>query len=176
MQSGRKLLVLILLFSLMTGCAAAGSNCTQDHSASTVDNTEQESNSVLVTLYEGNDAGTGLTASVTRLSELTGAALTDALTAIGAIPARTQCLHCSSGVMEDGTVRLSLDLSVDFEEGVRVMGSAGETLILASLVNTFLEAFEADALELTIDGESLETNHNLYDSLFSAYTFPQAEA
>ena len=173
MRRTKPLLALALLLVLLAGCAAGGTPKAPEEPDTPA---EPENERVLVTLYEGNETADGLNASTAELSSLTGAALTDALTAIGAIPAGTQCLHCSSGALEDGAIRLSLDLSVDFEEGIRVMGTAGETMMLASLVNTFLEAFQADALALTIEGEPLETGHNRYDSLFSAYTFPQTEA
>lgn len=173
MRRTRPLLAFALLLALLAGCAAGGAPKTPAEPDAPAG---QDGASVLVTLYEGNETADGLIASTAELSALTGAALTDALTAIGAIPAGTQCLQCSSGALEDGVVLLSLDLSVDFEEGIRAMGTAGETMILASLVNTFLEAFQADALALTIEGEPLETGHNCYDSPFSAYTFPQTEA
>ena len=35
--------------------------------------------------------------------------------------------------------------------------------MLGSLVNTFMDAFDADGVFLTIDGKALETGHNIYD-------------
>lgn len=62
---------------------------------------------------------------------------------------------------EDGI--LSLDLSHEFGDAAAQMGTSGEYIILGSLTNTFLTAYGADGLNLTIEGNPLETGHNIYD-------------
>ena len=45
-------------------------------------------------------------------------------------------------------------------------------MILASLVNTLWAYYEPAELVLTVDGDPLETGHNIYDQPFTApYTF-----
>ena len=58
---------------------------------------------------------------------------------------------------------LSLDLSHEFADAAGQMGSAGEYILLGSLTNTFLDAYGAQGLNLTVEGNPLETGHNIYD-------------
>lgn len=70
---------------------------------------------------------------------------------------------------EEGKVILYLDLSKAFGEYIKTMGDSGEKVIMAALTNTFLEAYAADALVLTVEGEVLETVHSVYDRPLSYF-------
>ena len=49
------------------------------------------------------------------------------------------------------------------QEQVSRMGTAGEYIMVGSLVNSIISAFGTDGVALTIDGSSLETGHEIYD-------------
>ena len=61
----------------------------------------------------------------------------------------------------DGTIRA--DLGEDFWQQVRSMGTSGELLLLGSVVNTLLDAFDAESVMITVNGQIPETGHNIYD-------------
>ena len=61
------------------------------------------------------------------------------------------------------TVTAVLDLGRSFQEQVSRMGTAGEYIMVGSLVNSIISAFGTDGVALTIDGSSLETGHEIYD-------------
>lgn len=69
--------------------------------------------------------------------------------------------------LEDGAA--SLDFNAAFSQQVNSMGTAGEIMILGSVVNTFLTAFDIESLTITVDGEVLETGHNIYDIPFGFF-------
>ena len=119
-------------------------------------------------LYQSNDSADGLVRSTVKLEALTAENLTAALVSAGAIPEGTTVRAFSFG----GT-QISLDLSGEFAAGVRQMGTAGESVILGSLVNTFLEAYGAESLNLTVDGAPLETGHNVYEEPFGYFVFEE---
>ena len=123
---------------------------------------------VSVALYQSNDSADGLVRSTVKLEALTAENLTAALVSAGAIPEGTTVRAFSYG----GT-QISLDLSGEFAAGVRQMGTAGESVILGSLVNTFLEAYGAESLNLTVDGAPLETGHNVYEEPFGYFVFEE---
>lgn len=123
---------------------------------------------VSVALYQSNDSADGLVRSTVKLEALTAENLTAALVSAGAIPEGTTVRAFSFG----GT-QISLDLSGEFAAGVRQMGTAGESVILGSLVNTFLEAYGAESLNLTVDGAPLETGHNVYEEPFGYFVFEE---
>ena len=58
---------------------------------------------------------------------------------------------------------IHLDLDESFKRQMNSMGTSGEYIMLSSLANTFLDAFDADGLSLTVNGEILETGHTIYD-------------
>lgn len=92
--------------------------------------------------------------------------LIDALTEQQALPQGVEVL---SFAMEGQKLRL--DLNADYGEAVRSMGTAGEQMLLGSVVLTFLQAYEAQSLTLTVEGETLETGHNIYDYPLTAEDF-----
>lgn len=64
---------------------------------------------------------------------------------------------------ERGRTIIVLDMSKAFGEYIRTMGSSGESVIIAALTDTFLTAYEADALKLSVEGSVLETGHRIYE-------------
>lgn len=66
--------------------------------------------------------------------------------------------------------QLNLDLSSAYQELILAQGTAGERMVMGSVVNTFLSAYAdsgAETVYITVDGEILESGHVIYD-------FPQA--
>lgn len=62
---------------------------------------------------------------------------------------------------------LMLDLNQAFADGLMETGTAGETMMLASIVDTFLVYYGAASLTLTAEGQTLETGHAIYDEPFT---------
>ena len=79
----------------------------------------------------------------------------DALIAAGSLP---EGVKVQSSSLENGT--LTLDA---FGEAIRASGTAGETLKIYALVNTFAQARGATAVLITVDGKVLESGHEVYD-------------
>lgn len=63
---------------------------------------------------------------------------------------------------ENGKKILYLDLTKAYGEYVNTMNEQSEELILAALTKTFLEAYDADGLMLTVEGKLLTTSHQTY--------------
>ena len=53
--------------------------------------------------------------------------------------------------------------SSGFYKAIRASGTAGETLKIYALVNTFAQARGATAVLITVDGKVLESGHEVYD-------------
>ena len=62
----------------------------------------------------------------------------------------------------EGT-QLNIDFNRPFGDLVCSMGTSGERMIVGSVVNTFLNAFQAESGYFTGAGESLESGHVIYD-------------
>lgn len=65
---------------------------------------------------------------------------------------------------ENGKKILYLDLTKAYSEYVNTMNEQSEELILTALSKTFLEAYDADGLMLTVEGKALTTAHRTYDA------------
>ena len=75
---------------------------------------------------------------------------------LGGVPKGTKVL---SFEVKDKTA--TIDLSKEFENGL--VGTTGEYLTIASLVNTLIDCYEIDSVILKVQGEHPDTGHNIYD-------------
>ena len=120
---------------------------------------------VEVTIFLPNDNADGLQEVTCSLPACTQVDILTLLLDAGAIPAGTAALSFTEGEP------LELDLSAQFAAGIRQLGTSGETMVLASLVNSFLASYGAEQLVLTVEGAPLETGHAVYDAPFTAFVF-----
>lgn len=118
-----------------------------------------------VTLYLPDEQGEAVVPTETELTikeSDEAAALVAALAENGVFPAE---VAVNSLQQQDNA--LTLDLNGAFSEALSSSGSAGETMVMASVVDTFLAYYGAKSLLITVDGNTLETGHALYDEPFT---------
>lgn len=128
--------------------------------------TEPETeNPVSVTLYHSDATAENIVSETAQIPELTAQALVDLLSSNGVIAENVTVNSFSI----DADNMILLDLSSEFSSRLNQMGSSGEYLMLGSLVNTFIDAFDAGGILITVDGQSLETGHALYDQALKFY-------
>ncbi|MFV0363259.1 MAG: GerMN domain-containing protein [Suipraeoptans sp.] len=71
---------------------------------------------------------------------------------------------------QDGETCLDLDLNKAFHENITQQGTTGEHYLLGSISNTFLNIYHASKIKISVEGETLETGHNIYDYYMGYYT------
>ena len=59
--------------------------------------------------------------------------------------------------------QIRLDFNEAFLDQLRTYGTAGERMMIGSVVNTFLSAYNAETVSITVDGEIMESGHVIYD-------------
>ena len=189
---------LMALAVLLAGCAAGAAGEGQEDEApappaASGNNAEETGQPDIAPLeemeadlYLPNDSADGFVV-VRETVDASPEGLVDALIAHGVLPEGTAVLRFetqSDGVetregdmvsYEVGEVSLALDLSEEFLPAVTGAGTAGETMVLGSLVNTFLTAYHAETLTLTCGGEAVETGHNVYDASLTFFDLPCAQ-
>lgn len=121
--------------------------------------TDAPAESVPVTLYHGDESCESIVSQEAAVPELTAQALVDLLSGNDII---AENVVVNSFTVDNNNI-IQLDLSAQFSNALNTMGTSGEYIMLGSLVNTFMDAFDADGVFLTIDGKTLETGHNIYD-------------
>lgn len=114
---------------------------------------------ITVSYYHGDESAEKLVSETAEIPELSAQALMELLYEKEVL---SSSVTVNSFSVDNNNV-IQLDVSSNFSELVNSMGTAGETIIMGSLVNTFLDAFEADGLYIKVDGEDLATGHNIYD-------------
>ena len=137
-----------------------------------------------ITLYLPNDQADAFE-EVTEAVDAQPQGVVDALIAHDALP---EGVKVNSFTMSDNgtetqegdavsytvgdTIHIDLDLSQEFADAAASTGTAGEQMLLGSLVNTMLKAYNADEITITCDGAPLETGHNVYDEPLTFYELP----
>ncbi|MBQ1173427.1 MAG: GerMN domain-containing protein [Lachnospiraceae bacterium] len=124
----------------------------------------QEPETVSVCIYYSNAQATGFEKAEVSLEQLTPDVLLSELAKVNVVSYDTKALNFSKSGKS-----LTLDLSEDFSNYINMMGTAGEYIVLGSLVNTFLTAYDADDILITIKGKTLETSHAIYDKALTMY-------
>ena len=110
-----------------------------------------------VTIYVPDEQGETLTPTGADAKDDSDQSLVDALIAAGSLP---EGVKVQSSSLENGT--LTLDMNAAFGEAIRASGTAGETLKIYALVNTFAQARGATAVLITVDGKVRESGHEIY--------------
>ena len=114
---------------------------------------------VEITLYYGNANADGFDTEIVTLSELTPENIIAALAQKDVVPEETEVLSFS-----DGGEQLTLDLSAEFEQFVSNYGTAGEYVSVGGVVNTFLEAYDAEHLTILVEGNAWSSGHADYEA------------
>lgn len=156
----KKILCMLSVCLLLAGCAASAPNTETTtepipETQSTESETTATKSTVKFLLYTPNDNLDGFV--TTEIEQ-------DELDIIGAL-AEANVLNekiVENSMIQDGMV-LKLDLNSAFADLIYTQGTTGELMIMGSLVNTYLSAYGAESLILTVDGEILESGHVIYD-------------
>ena len=111
-----------------------------------------------VKLYKGNANCNGFVTKNVKINNLTAYSIIKELKAYGAVAPDVK-----ANSLEFKGKFLTLDLSKEFAEDISRMGTAGEYIKVGCVVNTFLDAYNASEITITVNGEAWETGHTVYD-------------
>lgn len=112
-------------------------------------------------VYYGDGGSIALKQETIEVGAVTPDELIDALARHNIVSLDTKLLSFSQEE-EDGAVILYLDLSKAVSEYLRTMSKEAECIIVAAVVDTFLENYDADAIYIMVEGESLATSSAEY--------------
>lgn len=118
----------------------------------------KDAQKVSVCIYYSNADASGFEAKEIEMDSLSPDNLIGELALVNVVSYDTKVLDFSKSGKS-----LTLDLSNDFSNYINMMGTAGEYIVIGSLVNTFLDAYSADDILITSNGKTLETSHAIYD-------------
>lgn len=169
-----KLTVLVFCCLLLAGCGTrsaetipmdATSVSVADSVLATASPTVEETFPRTITLYTPNENTDGVEGSTVTLDAVTESAIVQQLVLAGVLPEGV-CVKefaiCADS-QDPEQSQLVIDFNQTFGDHLSSMGTAGESVTLASVVNTFLGAYQAYSLLLRVEGAPLETGHAIYD-------------
>lgn len=116
-------------------------------------------------IYYGNAGSYDLKQEIVPAEEKTAEELLDALAKHNIVSLDTKLLSFAEEEI-DGNKVLHLDLSKAVDEYLKTMSREAECIILASVVNTFLENYDADSVYLVVNGKTLVTKNAEYTEAF----------
>ena len=114
---------------------------------------------IAVAVYIPNGNADGFDVSEEMVSEISAEGLIKLLIDAGVYPDSVAVNSCE--LTDDGGI--VLDMNEAFGKVMSGTGTAGELMYMGSLADTFLDAFDAQYITLTVNGAVLETGHNIYD-------------
>ena len=121
-----------------------------------------------LTLYLPNENADGWNVTKNQIEQVTPDIIIGQLVGAGAIPDSVTVVSFGEDQGENGLI-LKLDLSSNFAEGLLNMGTAGEYLTMGALVNSFLDTYQADGIEITAGGTVIETGHTSFEGVLNHF-------
>ena len=121
-----------------------------------------------LTLYLPNENADGWNVTKNQIEQVTPDIIIGQLVGAGAIPDSVTVVSFGEDQGENGLI-LKLDLSSNFVEGLLNMGTAGEYLTMGAMVNSFLDTYQADGIEITAGGNVIETGHTSFEGVLNHF-------
>ncbi|WP_270643818.1 GerMN domain-containing protein [Merdimonas faecis] len=143
---------------------------TEDSKAQGSESEQQETavSSKTVTIYSPNEMADGFVTEDVQTTDVTESWVVEQLIAQGVIPGNVQALSCAE-TQEDGVKSLNLDLNQAFADFLQSLGSTGEYMVVGSVCNTFLDAYDCNQVQITVEGNALATGHAEYPGYMSQF-------
>jgi hypothetical protein len=123
---------------------------------------DQEENVEELIVYYGDENAERIISRKIEVDAVTPEIVIEQLKMVNVLPEGVQILEFEEQ-KENGSYALHLDFSEEFQTQLFQMGTAGEYIIINSVVNTFLDAYDADKVRITVEGMILESGHAIYD-------------
>ena len=150
----KRLLLICLCVLLLVGCSAPKTE-TSIPIATAPETTQSYK------IYLPLDSADGLESKMLTVTEITPESVLKELQNHNVLPD-----NVTNNYLEVDGTQLNLDFNQAFADLVCSTGTAGEMMIIGSVVNTYLSAYESSLVEcvlITIEGSAWESGHVIYD-------------
>ena len=124
----------------------------------TEDPIESISQLLSYSIYVPNDNANGFVVETISTADISAETVLTELKKRNVLP---EVVSIHNFHMDNGL--LTIDFNQAFADVVCSMGTSGELMVVGSVVNTFLDAFQAESVYFTVGGQILESGHVIYD-------------
>ena len=164
----KKLIALLLCALLLCGCTpeAQPTEPVTEPTEPTEESTVQmatvpptQPEVLTITIYHGNANADGFETTEFEVEQMNVDILMEKLIEVGAL---NEDVVLASMQFKDGG--LVLNFNDAFLDQLNTMGTSGERMMVGSVVNTFLTAFnKVDKVSILVGGQIVESGHVIYD-------------
>ena len=135
--------------------------CISSKTKTTISTSTEPETTESYLIYLPIDSADGLETKILNVTEITPEGVLKELQIHNVLPDNVSINH-----LEVDGAQLNLDFNRAFAELVCSTGSAGEMMIIGSLVNTYLSAYQSAKVKcvlITVEGSAWESGHVIYD-------------
>ena len=132
----------------------------EDKEKSSVGVADNGDDSTIINLYYVEDYTGDIISKPIEIARLDEGSIWRELQKSGVLSEDCQLLSME---IDGDTGNIILDCNVAFVERLKSMGTAGENEIIMCLVNTYCDAFHAEAVKITESGADISTGHASYE-------------
>ena len=161
----KKLIALLLCGLLLCGCTPEAqptepvTDPTEEPSVQMATIPETVPEVLTITIYHGNANADGFETTEFEVEKMNTDVLMEKLIEAGAL---NEDVVLASMQFKDGG--LVLNFNDAFADQLNTMGTSGERMMVGSVVNTFLTAFnKVDKVSILVSGQIVESGHVIYD-------------
>ena len=158
----KKILTMLMCLLLLSGCSSSKINREEqpapEEGMTAAAPQETTGKWISFLSYRGNDNADGLVSREVLVPEITPEAVLTSLKEDGVVPEEVSVLTLTQKEQE-----LTIDFNAAFLQALCSAGTAGETMLVNSVVNTFLSAYDAQSIRITVEGAIPESGHMIYD-------------
>lgn len=157
------MLIAIVVVISFAGCNIGNSPTgTTENGAGQIEDKTEEDKAYVITIFSPNENVDGLIAEQTEIAELNESLVLDELIQMKVVLEGTR-INKFEKREDNDKVCLIVDFNDKLADLLYSCGTSGEYVVMASIVNTYLEAYDAESFEFTINGEVFESGHIIYD-------------
>ena len=154
----KKLFALLLCCLLLTGCAFVPKEQPEQPDKPAEPTEAPATASVTFFLYTPNENVDGFEKREVTLGTLDAQAILELLIAEDVL---NESVALNSVELQND--QLLLDFNSAYFDQLVTYGTSGELMMMGSVVNTYLDAYDAQSVVITADGEIMESGHVVYD-------------